>query len=180
MLRLIRNHPLAGLVLALSLEAWLAVPGEAMIALAASTLLSECLVEAYGLLRLALGGVAGMLVNDLVLFGLSRAGRGVLLHWIGRHPLHFHLSSELVLGAKFLPPLRSAAYVVYGLQGAPFSRFLAVSLLSSLLWVVLYLALGFSFRGHIRQWMQRAERRRGWMTAAEIALTLAVVVAIWL
>ncbi|HVA63235.1 MAG TPA: hypothetical protein VNF74_05890 [Terriglobales bacterium] len=179
MLRLIRNHPLAGLVLALSLEAWLAVPGEAMIALAASTLVNE-LVGVYRLLRMAVGGVAGMLVNDLVLFGLSRIGRGMLTHWIGHHALHFHLSSGLVLGAKFLPPLRSAAYVVYGLQGAPLSRFLEVSLLSSLLWVVLYLALGFSFRGHIGRLMERAERRRGWLTAAELALTLAVVAAVWL
>jgi membrane protein DedA with SNARE-associated domain len=159
--------------MALSIEAWIAVPGEALIALAASSLVSR----AVSLARMAVGGIAGMLVNDFVLFGLSRVGRGVVVHWIGLHKLHFHLSAEVMLGAKFLPPLRSAAYVIYGLQGTPFSRFLWVSVLSSLLWVSVYALVGQGLRGRIGGWMDRLERRGGWMPALEVGLTLAAVAA---
>jgi len=177
-LRLIRQHPILGLVAALSLEAWLAIPGEAMIALAASTVVGEAL----GFFKMAFGGVLGMLANDLLLFGLSRVGRGVLVQWIGLHSLHhWHLTARMVAGAKFLPPLRSAAYIIYGLQGTPFSRFLWVSLLSSLIWVGLYALLGRRCRGWIGLWFDRAERRSGpWMTVGEVVLTVGVIAVVWL
>ncbi|MGH9395021.1 MAG: DedA family protein [Terriglobales bacterium] len=176
MLRLIREHPIAGLVVALSLEAWLAVPGEAMIALAASAVAGEVM----GWVRVAVGGLAGMVANDLALFGLSRIGRGVLVQWIGLHALHFHLSADLVLGAKFIPPLRSAAYMIYGLQGAPLSRFLWVSLLSSAMWVAAYTLLGRRCHGPIARLMDRAERGGRWLSWAEVGLTLAAIAAVWL
>jgi membrane protein DedA with SNARE-associated domain len=175
-LRFIRRHPFAGLLLALSIEAWIAVPGEALIALAASSLVSRGL----SLARMAAGGIAGMLINDFVLFGLSRAGRGVVVRWIGVHGLHFHLSAEIMLAAKFIPPLRSAAYVIYGLQGTPFSRFLWVSLVSSLLWVTVYALIGQSLKHRIGSWMNRLESRSRWITAAEIGLTLAAAAALFL
>ncbi|MGH9474911.1 MAG: DedA family protein [Terriglobales bacterium] len=175
MLRFIRQHPILGLVAALSVEAWLGLPGEAMIALAASTL-----SQAYGLVRMALAGVAGMLINDLVLFALSRAGRDVLIHWIGLRPWHWHLSPEMMLGAKFLPPLRSAAYVIYGFQGTSLGRFIEVSLLSSLIWVGIYLLVGRGFRHKISRAMSWLEGGGRWMTVAEIALTLTVVAAVWI
>lgn len=175
MLRFIRQHPVVGLILALSVEAWLALPGEAMIALAASTI-----GEAYGLVRMAIAGVVGMLVNDLILYLVSQAGRDVLVHWIGLHQLHFHLSPELVLGAKFLPPLRSAAYVIYGFQGTPIGRFIVVSLLSSLVWVGLYLLLGRGFREKISGAMHWLEGGGRWVTVAEVAFTLALVAAVWI
>ncbi len=146
-----------------------------MIALAASTA-----SEIYGLGRLMVCGVAGMLVNNLILFGLSRLGRGVLVEWMGVHGLHFHLTSQMVLGANFLPPLRSAAYVVYGLQGAPLERFLGVSLVSSLLWVGLYLLIGRNFHrriAHVMNWFEGGGR---WMTVAEVALTAGLIAAVWL
>lgn len=177
MLRLIREHPVLGLVCALSLEAWIAVPGEAMIALAATTIAGEV----FGWLRLAISGIAGMLINDLALFGLSRVGRGVLAQWIGVHALHFRLSADMVLGAKFIPPLRSAAYMIYGLQGAPFSRFLVVSLASSAIWVCFYALAGRRFRGVIERLMNRAERFGGrWLTWTEVGLAVGAIAAIWL
>ncbi|MGH9466801.1 MAG: DedA family protein [Terriglobales bacterium] len=157
------------------MEAWLALPGEAMIALAASTM-----GEAYGLVRMAVAGVAGMLVNDFILFLLSRAGRDVLVHWIGLHHLHFHLSSGAVLGAQFFPPLRSAAYVIYGLQGASLQHFLTVAAISSFCWVGLYLLVGHGFRRKIARMMHWLEARGKWATAAEVVLTLALVAAIWI
>ncbi|MGH9488463.1 MAG: DedA family protein [Terriglobales bacterium] len=175
MLRFIRQHPVLGLILALSVEAWLALPGEAMIALAASTV-----GQVYGLARMALAGVAGMLLNDLVLFAISRAGRDVLIHWIGPHHLHFHLSPEMVLGAKFLPPLRSAAYVIYGFQGTSLGRFIEVSLVSSLVWVGLYLLVGRGLRQKISRGMQWLEGGGRWVTVAEVALTLALIAAVWI
>lgn len=176
MLRLIRKHPIVGLLLALSVEAWLAVPGEALIAIAASAIVGKT----ASFLRMAGAGLAGMLINDLALFGLSRMGRGVLVHWIGLHHFHFHLSPTLVMGAKFLPPLRIAAYLIYGLQGVALSRFLWVSLLSSLIWISLYALVGKGFHRGITLGMERAERHGRWMSMAEVALTLAVVAAIWL
>lgn len=175
MLRFIRQHPILGLILALSVEAWLGLPGEAMIALAASTV-----GQAYGLARMALAGVAGMLINDLALFALSRAGRDLLIHWIGLHPWHWHLSAEMMLGAKFLPPLRSAAYVIYGFQGTSLGRFTEVSVLSSVVWVGLYLLVGRGFRHKIARGMRWLEGGGRWVTAAEILLTLAVVAAVWI
>lgn len=146
-----------------------------MIALAASTASEVC-----GFGRLVVCGVAGMVVNDLVLFGLSRLGRGVLVDWIGIHRLHFHLTSPMVLGANFLPPLRSAAYVMYGLQGATLERFLRVSLLSSLLWVGLYVLIGHNFRHRISSVMDRLDRGGHWMTAVEVLLAVGVIATIWL
>lgn len=176
MLRLVRQHPIAGLVLVLSLDAWLAIPSEAMIAIAASSIVGR----ACGFLRMAAGGLAGMLINDLALLGLSRVGRGVLVHWIGLHALHFHLSPSMVMGAKFVPPLRSAAYLIYGLQGVAVSRFIWVSLLSSAIWITAYAIAGRCFRGGIGQLMERGERHGRWMSWAEVGLTLALVAAVWI
>lgn len=176
LLRLLRKHPVVGLLLALSLEAWLAVPGEALIAIAASSIVGKT----ASFLRMAGAGLGGMLINDLALFGLSRIGRGVLVHWIGMHHMHFHLSPPLVMGAKFLPPLRSAAYLIYGLQGVALSRFFWVSLLSSLIWVGLYALVGKGFHRGIQRSMERAERHGRWMSLVEVGLTVAVVAAIWL
>ena len=175
MLRFIRQNPLFGLLFALSMEAWLGTPGEAMIAVAASTA-----AQVYGLVRIAIGGIVGMLLNDLILFSLSQAGRDVLTHWLGGHGFHFHLSSEMVLGAKFFPPLRSAAYVIYGMQGATLWHFIAISLLSSLAWVGLYMVLGRGFRGSIGRFMHWAEGGGRWLTCAEFALTLGVIALAWL
>lgn len=175
LLRFIRHNPLFGLMLALSVEAWLGLPGEAMIAVAASAV-----AHVYGLVRVAIGGVVGMLLNDLALFVLSQAGRDVLASWLGTHGMHFHLSSGMVLGAKFLPPLRSAAYVIYGLQGTSLWHFMAVSLLSSTCWVVLYLFVGRGFRARIGRFLHWAEGGGRWMTFAEVALTFSVVAMAWL
>lgn len=176
MLRLIRKHPVAGLLLGLSLEAWLAVPGEALIAIAAGAVVGR----ARGWLRMMASGLGGMLLNDLALYGLSRIGRGVLVHWIGLHRPHVHLSAVLVVGAKFLPPLRSAAYLVYGLQGVSLEHFLLVSCFSSLAWIGLYTLLGRRFWRGILGGLDRAERHGRWLSLAEVALTLAVVAVIWL
>ena len=113
MLRFIRQNPILGLLLALSMEAWLGLPGEAMIAVAASTV-----AQAYGLLRIAVGGVVGMLLNDLILFTLSQAGREGRTHGCGMFGLHWHLSSEMVLGAKFLPPQVKVGDRVFFRDGA--------------------------------------------------------------
>ncbi|MGH9481447.1 MAG: DedA family protein [Terriglobales bacterium] len=171
MLRFIRQYPVAGLLLALSVESWLALPGEAMIALAGSAVAGEL----YAWLRLLVGGVAGIVLNDLVLFSISRIGRGFLRHWLHFRAPHLHLSPVLMLGAKFLPPLRSAAYLIYGLQGTPLYRFLGVSLLSSLIWVCVYLAAGRGLRRSIGELMDKAEAGGRWLTVAEIGLTLALV-----
>lgn len=176
MLQFIRRHPIAGLILALSLEAWLALPGEALIAVAASALVSR--LQTLG--RLLVGGVAGMMVNDLALFGLSRVGRGLLGRWLGLHAWGPHLSARLVMGAKFLPPLRTTAYILYGLQGVPFARFLWVSLSSSLIWIAAYTMLGRRYHGRIERWMGRWERRGRWALVAEAGLTVAALVAVWL
>ncbi|HET9783841.1 MAG TPA: hypothetical protein VFP94_02660, partial [Terriglobales bacterium] len=92
----------------------------------------------------------------------------------------FHLTSRMVVGANFLPPLRSAAYVVYGLQGAPLERFLRVSLVSSLLWVGLYLLIGRNCRHRIARIMNWFEGGGRWMTVAEVALTMGLIAAVWL
>lgn len=174
-LRMIQKWPMLGLLFALSIEAWIPVPGEALIAAAAS----RALRSAAGMLRVSAVALAGMMVNDLVLYGISRMARGVALHFIHHHLLHLHLNTMEMLVAKFLPPVRSTAFVLYGFQGIGLQQFLLTSLLTSLVWIGIYALVGTHFRATISRLFHVVEGSRGrWITIAEIALTVASLVMI--
>lgn len=170
-IRLLRKNAIVALVCGLAIEAWIAIPGEALIAAAAARWLSQAANEFQAWLEVAVAAMAGMLVNDLALFSLSRVARGVATQFVHLPHTHWHLSGLELIAAKFIPPLRSAAFVLYGFQGGHFSHFLVASLLSSLLWVVGYALLGRRFRGGILRLLQRIETRNRWATTAEIVLS---------
>jgi membrane protein DedA with SNARE-associated domain len=174
LLKLIRKHPYYGLVAGLMIEAWIAIPGEALIAIAAA----RALRRAWAGLQLAGAAVAGMLVNDLALYGVSRLARG-MAHRLAHHPgVHWKLNGFEVLGAKFLPPLRSAAFVIYGFQGTALGHFLVVSVLTSLAWVGVYMLLGRLFHGHILQALHLVDSRGRLAAVVEFALTVLTVLII--
>lgn len=172
-LRLLRKNALIGLICGLAIEAWIALPGEVLIATAAAQWLSRGASELWSWLEVGAAAVAGMLINDLALYSLSRVARGVALQFIHLPHPHFHLSGLDLMVAKFIPPLRSAAFVLYGFQGGHLEHLLYVSLISSVFWVGGYALLGKKFRGRILRLLARLESRNRWTTAAEIALTLA-------
>lgn len=172
-LRLLRKNALVALICGLAVEAWIALPGEALIATAAAQWLSRSANDLWAWLELAAAAVGGMLVNDLALYSLSRVARGVASQFIHLPHAHFHLSGLDLVAAKFIPPLRSAAFVLYGFQGAHLQHLLVVSLGSSLLWVCGYALLGRTYQGRILGLLHRLEQRNRWVTAAEIAMTIA-------
>lgn len=173
--RLIQKWPLLGLLFALSIEAWIPTPGEALIAAAASRALRKLMSMA----RVMVTALAGMLINDLVLYTISRMARGLAMHFIHHHLLRLHLTTAELLVAKFLPPVRSTAFVLYGFQGVPLERFILTSLFTSLVWVVAYALLGTHFRARISRLFRVLEGKRGhWFAAAEIVLTVVTVVLI--
>lgn len=169
-LRMIQRWPIVGLLFALSIEAWIPVPGEALIAAAAS----RALRSLTGLLRVAMIALAGMMVNDLVLYAISRLARGLALRFIHHNLLRVHLNATEMLVAKFLPPVRSTAFVLYGFQGTGLHQFLLTSMLTSMIWIGIYALVGNQFRASISRLFQVVEGNRGrWITAAEIVLTVA-------
>lgn len=175
-LRIIQRWPILGLLFALSIEAWIPVPGEALIAAAAS----RALRNAAGLLRVALIALAGMMANDLVLYGISRMARGLALHFIHHNLLRVHLNVTEMLVAKFLPPVRSTAFVLYGFQGTGLHQFVLTSLLTSVVWIGLYALLGNQFRASFSRLFHMVEGRHGrWITAVEIVLTVASIALIF-
>lgn len=175
-LRMIQKWPILGLLFALSIEAWIPVPGEALIAAAAS----RALRSLAGLLRVALISLAGMLLNDLALYGISRMARGLALHFIHHNLLRVHLNVTEMLVAKFLPPVRSTAFVVYGFQGTDLRQFILTSLLTSVVWIGIYALVGNQFRSSISRLFHVVEGKRGhWITAVEIVLTVASILIIF-
>lgn len=177
-LRLLRKNALIALVCGLAIEAWIAIPGEAIIAASASRWITQAGNDVLGWVELAAAAIGGMLVNDLALFSLSKVARVVAAQFVHLPHAHFHLTGLELLAAKFIPPLRSAAFVLYGFQGAHLSRCLTFSLAGSLVWVLGYALLGHRFRGHISRFIQRLERRGRWVAAAEVVLTVASVLLV--
>lgn len=170
-LRLIRKHPIIGLLVGLTVEAWIAVPGEALIATAAA----RTLLAARTLWRLTVAGISGMLVNDLALFGLSRVANDAARHWLARAHIHarLHLSGVELLAAKFIPPLRTPAFMVYGFQGTHLADFLLVSAATSLCWVYAYALLGHLCRDRILGFLHIFDSRGRLTWAVEAGLTVA-------
>jgi membrane protein DedA with SNARE-associated domain len=174
LLKLIRKHPFYGLIAGLMIEAWIAVPGEALIAIATAKLVRR----SFALLQVVGAGVAGMLVNDVALYGISRLANGMARRLMHHAGIHLRLNGFEVLLAKFVPPLRSAAFVVYGFQGTAFGHFLWVSVLTSLAWVGAYMLLGRLFRTRILDTLHLLDSRGRWSAVVEVALTVATLLII--
>jgi membrane protein DedA with SNARE-associated domain len=173
--RLLRKRPLVGLILGLSVEAWIPIPGELLIASAAAQAMSGL----RSLARLVGAGLTGMVINDLSLYTLSAFAHDFSRGWISRahlHLHHVHINWLELLAAKFLPPVRSATLVVYGFQGTHIGRFLAFSVLTSLCWVGAYAVLGRLFKGKIVSGLKRLDSGGRLLTVLEVAVTVVTTV----
>lgn len=177
--RLLRKNALLALLCGLLIEAWIAIPGEALIAASAARLFERSASQIWNWLEITAVAIGAMLINDLALFSLSRAARDIATQFIHLPRAHFHLSGVEVMLAKFVPPLRSAAMVFYGFEGTRFGHFFFVSLVGSVIWVLAWALLGKTFRQPILKFLNRLDGGKRWVTVLEIVLTFAGVLLLF-
>jgi len=157
----------------LLVEAWIVIPGEALIAAATARLPHSFWTRT----RVALVGLAAMMGNDVFLYWLSHAARHLVPRMIAGHRLHVHLTFGWLLATKFVPLFRSPAVVVLSLQSS-WLRFLWLSAVTNLIWIAFYAFLGTVLRHRILQLMRiiQAQKRGTALAITEAVLTLATVV----
>ncbi len=160
------------------MEAWIAIPGEALIAATAARVFERTASQVWSWIEVSVVAIGAMLINDLTLFSLSRVARDVAAQFIHLPRAHFHLSGVDVMLAKFVPPLRSAAFVLYGFEGTRLWHFFYVSILSSVIWVLGWVLLGKAFRQPISRFLRKLDGGNRWIGALEIVLTLASILLI--
>ena len=160
------------------MEAWIAIPGEALIAATAARVFERTANQVWSWIEVSVVAIGAMLINDLTLFSLSRVARDVAARFIHLPRARFHLSGVDVMLAKFVPPLRSAAFVLYGFEGTRLGHFFYVSILSSVIWVLGWVLLGKAFRQPISRFLRKLDGGNRWIGVLEIALTLASILLI--
>src|SRR5438552_3557633 len=146
------------------------MPGEPLLlgagALAGNGRLSLWLAAALAL--------AGTVVGDLVWYEIGRIGGQRVLKWMGRlaiepdtcvrngaETLTSHGASALLI-AKFVPGLNSIGQPLAGALGMPRRRFMMFDALGAVLWVGLYVGLGFAFHDQLAEAVLLADRLGGW------------------
>ncbi len=160
------------------MEAWIAIPGEALIAATAARVFERTASQVWSWIEVSVVAIGAMLINDLTLFSLSRVARDVAARFIHVPRAHFHLSGVDVMLAKFVPPLRSAAFVLYGFEGTRLGHFFYVSILSSVIWVLGWVLLGKAFRQPISRFLRKLDGGNRWIGALETVLTLVSILLI--
>jgi len=146
------------------------MPGEPLLlgagALAGNGRLSLSLAAALAL--------AGTVVGDLVWYEIGRIGGQRVLKWMcrlaiepdtcvrnGAETLTSHGASALLI-AKFVPGLNSIGQPLAGALGMPRRRFMMFDALGAVLWVGLYVGLGFAFHDQLAEAVLLADRLGGW------------------
>ncbi|MDN5914361.1 MAG: DedA family protein [Pseudonocardia sp.] len=79
-----------------------------------------------------------------------------------------------VLGARFLPVVRTLTPAAAGASGLPLRRFLPASLTGALLWSATHVAVGFGARGSAL-WFERTFGVAGWVVLGSIGVIGTVV-----
>jgi len=146
------------------------MPGEPLLlgagALAGNGRLSLWLAAALAL--------AGTVVGDLVWYEIGRIGGQRVLKWMcrlaiepdtcvrnGAETLTSHGASALLI-AKFVPGLNSIGQPLAGALGMPRRRFMMFDGLGAVLWVGLYVGLGFAFHDQLAEAVLLADHLGGW------------------
>ena len=146
------------------------MPGEPLLlgagALAGNGRLSLWLAAALAL--------AGTVVGDLVWYEIGRIGGQRVLKWMcrmaiepdtcvrnGAETLTTHGASALLI-AKFVPGLNSIGQPLAGALGMPRRRFVVFDVLGAVLWVGLYVGLGYAFHDQLAEAILLADRLGGW------------------
>lgn len=141
-------------------------------------LVTTGMLAALGKFPLALGIVLcliGVLSGDATLFFVGRRfGRGVLMgEWAQRMvgPRHLERAQALVLeharficfGARFLPGIRSAIYLVAGAMGVKPTTYLMQDGLAALITVPFWVVVGWWFGQHMDVALQTVRAWEGWI-----------------
>ena len=146
------------------------MPGEPLLlgagALAGNGRLSLWLAAALAL--------AGTVVGDLVWYEIGRIGGQRVLKWMcrmaiepdtcvrnGAETLTTHGASALLI-AKFVPGLNSIGQPLAGALGMPRRRFVVFDVLGAVLWVGLYIGLGYAFHDQLAEAVLLANRLDSW------------------
>jgi membrane protein DedA with SNARE-associated domain len=150
-------------------EQFAPIPGEPLLlaagALAGTGHLSLGLAATVALL--------GALIGDVVWYEIGRRGGHRVLRWLCRVSIEpdscVRRSEEILsrrgagalLVAKFIPGLHSVAQPLAGALGMQRAPFLVFDLLGAVLWVGLYVGLGYVLHAQLAQALSLAARLRG-------------------
>jgi membrane protein DedA with SNARE-associated domain len=166
-------------------EQFAPIPGEPL-------LLAAGALAGTGHLSLGLAAAVAFLgaaVGDVVWYEIGKQGGHRVIRWLCRvsiEPDSCVRRSEEILGrrgagallvAKFVPGLHSVAQPLAGALGMRRGPFLVFDLLGALLWVGLYVGLGYAFQAQFARALSLAERLRGG-TLLAAAGALAVYLAV--
>lgn len=131
----------------------------------------------------AMLALAGTLVGDLIWYEVGRWGGHRVLKWMCRLSIEpdtcvrsgentfARRGASVLLVAKFLPGLNSIGQPLAGALGMPRRRFVIFDALGAVLWVGVYVGLGYAFHDQLAEAAIFANRLGGWA----IAIIAAVV-----
>lgn len=167
----IRQYGYSALFVGMVLEQFVPpMPGEPL-------LLGAGALAGTGHLRLWLAGtlaLAGTVVGDLLWYEVGRLGGHRVLKWLCRISIEpdscvrrgeetfAHRGASALLIAKFLPGLNSIGQPLAGALGMPRFRFLVFDVLGAVLWVGLYVGLGYTLHDQLAEAAALAERLGLW------------------
>jgi membrane protein DedA with SNARE-associated domain len=121
--------------------------------------------------------LAGTVVGDLVWYEIGRRGGHRVLKWLCRVSIEpdtcvrrgeetfAHRGAGALLIAKFLPGLNSIGQPLAGALGMPRGRFVLFDVFGAVLWVSLYVGLGYAFHDQLAEAALLADRLGGWAIA---------------
>ena len=146
---LYRHGPLA-LVLLMALNRFVIVPGGVFILITVGTLAR---LEVFGVPAALLAAYAGVMLGDTALYCAGRYGLGVLLarrmqgeRWARAQRVLMRWGTPAVfLTSWLLLPLTIAVSLLSGLNALSYRRFLAAGALGNLLFVLLFVGVGYRF-----------------------------------
>lgn len=163
------------------------MPGEPLL-LGAGALAGNGRLSLWLAFALAL---AGTVTGDLIWYEVGRIGGQKVLKWMcrlaiepdtcvrhGAETLTTHGASALLI-AKFLPGLNSIGQPLAGALGMPRRRFVLFDVLGAVLWVGLYVGLGYALHDQLAEAARLAQRLGGWailIAAVAFAIYLAIKV----
>ena len=121
--------------------------------------------------------LAGTVVGDLVWYEIGRRGGHRVLKWMCRLSIEpdtcvrrgedtfARRGASALLIAKFLPGLNSIGQPLAGALGMPRRRFVIFDILGAVLWVGLYVGLGYALHDQLPEAAVLADRLGGWAIA---------------
>ena len=121
--------------------------------------------------------LAGTVLGDLIWYEIGRRGGHRVLKWMCRLSMEpdtcvrsgenafARRGASALLIAKFLPGLNSIGQPLAGALGMPRRRFVIFDVLGAVLWVGLYVGLGYAFHRQLAETAVLADRLGGWAIA---------------